>query len=402
MYYPRMIQPCLIESLQFFPVVLLTGARQVGKSTIALELMDNYVTLDDINIYSSLRTDPQGFIKSLKKPTAIDEVQKEPTVLGAIKLDVDAGRINGQYLLTGSANVMGQQEVTDTLAGRIALLELLPLSCKEIASKNEHILDLFFGDVENYSFDPVQEEQVVSQVVKGGYPEIQKIASVRGRYQWFSSYIRTYIERDVRDLGELKNLDKFIRMYGMLASRSGNLLNKLDIARDAGINVKTLENYLELLKLVYQLVILQPYSINIDRRLTKAGKLFFTDSGVLSHLLGVAAAEDFLASPYRGSIFETFIFAELFKAARYSETPTGLFFFQTAGKREIDFIIERGGRIAAVEVKYSRTVQKNDFNAIMFLQSRLKSFQAGYVLYMGDRILPFGKGLYALPVSVLF
>lgn len=401
MYYARTIKTQIVEALNHFPVVLLTGARQVGKSTLALDLMENYVTLDDINIYSSLQADPSAFIKSLTKPVAIDEIQKVPELLGAIKLNVDRNRVNGSYLLTGSANIMAYKKVVDTLAGRIALLELLPLSCRELNGREENLLDLLFERQVDQLTPEENKVNTFNRVLSGGYPEIHKIDSLRGRYQWFSSYISTYIERDIRDIGELRNLDKFIRMYKMLSSRSGNLLNKSEISRDAGINQKTVENYLELLKLIYQVVVLKPYSVNVDKQITKTGKLFFTDSGILCHLLGISMDEDFTNSPYKGGIFETFVFSELYKAVTYSERPTELYFFRNVENREIDFIVERGNGIIAIEVKLSQTVRKEDFKQIHYLRGKVNNFRGGYLFYSGDKILPFGDDLYALPVSCL-
>lgn len=403
MLYPRIVSPQLSDAMKHFPVVLLTGARQVGKSTLALTMQDNYITLDDIAAYASARTDPHLFINSLKKPIVIDEIQKVPELLNAIKFDVDRKRVNGSYLLTGSANILAYKDIADTLAGRIAIFELLPLSCKEIAAKSENVIDILFdGSLKDVSLPPLDTEQIINQIINGGYPEVQKIDTPRGRYLWFSSYIRTYIERDVRDIGELRNLDKFIRMYNMLKSRSGNMLNKSDIARDAGIDAKTLDNYLGLLELVYQVYMLRPYSRNINKRFAKTGKLFFTDSGILSHLLGISTDEDFMASPYKGNIFETFIFSEILKAVRYSEKLSNIFFYRTFDRKEIDFIAERGKNIVAIEVKFSRTVTKEDFRNIACLKNNAHNLKSGYVLYMGERILPFGKNLFAVPVSVLF
>lgn len=403
MLYPRSVSSMLSYAMKHFPVVLLTGARQVGKSTLALSMMDNYITLDDITAYTSARTDPMLFISNFKKPVVIDEIQKAPELLSAIKLDVDKRRVNGSYLLTGSANILAFKDISDTLAGRLATIELLPLSCKEIALKSENVIDILFSsNFKDFSLPVLDSEVIINQIIKGGYPEIQKIDTAMGRYLWFSSYIRTYIERDVRDIGDLRNLDGFIKMYNLLAPRSANMLNKSDIARDAGIEIKTLDNYLNLLKMVYQIYILMPYSRNISKRFIKTGKLFFADSGILTHLLGISTKKDFMESPNKGSIFETFVFSEIMKAARYSDKPTNIFFYRTFDRKEIDFIIERGKNIVAIEVKFSKTVTQDDFRYISALDKSIGNLKAGYVLYMGEGILPFGKKLFALPASVFF
>ncbi len=402
MIYQRTLKPQLEEAMKHFPVVLLTGARQVGKSTLAQQQLDNYITLDDINIYSAMQADAQTFIETLKKPIAIDEIQKLPELLLPIKLTVDRNRKNGSFLLTGSANIMACKQVTDTLAGRIALLELMPLSCREIAGSSINLLDsLFNADLASFTNKVHSADQIITKVISGGYPEIQRIDSARGRYQWFSAYIQTYIQRDVRDLSDLRQVEKFLKMYRLLASRSGNLLNKADVARDAAINIKTFDNYFELLKLVYQVGLLPAYSTNIDKRLIKASKLFFTDSGLLAHLLNTNSEKEFYASPYRGGLFETFIYGELLKAVKYDEKGSRLYYLRTADNQEVDFIIERGSDIVALEVKMAGTVHKADFKHLKMLQTKVDTMRAGYIIYLGDRVLPFGGGLYALPAGCL-
>ncbi|MCL4428730.1 MAG: ATP-binding protein [Deltaproteobacteria bacterium] len=408
MFFNRIILSHLEEALKYFPIVLLTGARQVGKSTLSAKIIENYITFDDINIYVSATTDPVAFVENLKKPVVLDEIQKIPQIFETIKYDVDKNRVNGSYLLTGSANVIGFKKTTDTLAGRIALLELYPLSMKELSDKNENIIDILFDDIyldyKNDKFNDLKYKynEIINQVILGGYPEIRNINSLKGRHIWFSSYISTYIERDVRDIGELRNLDKFIKMFNILSSRSANILNKTDLSKDTGIDNKTLDNYLKLLEAVYQIYFLNPYSANINKRFVKSQKLFFTDSGVLSHLLGVSKVEDFKDSPYKGIIFETFIFSELLKSVKYSMQNTKLFFYRTTDKKEIDFIIERNQKIIAAEVKLSQTITLSDFKHIIDLKKSSKNFKAGFIFYSGENVLSFGIDLFALPVKILF
>ncbi|HDQ05001.1 MAG TPA: ATP-binding protein [Deltaproteobacteria bacterium] len=403
MKYSRIIKAQILNALKYFPVVLLTGARQVGKSTLALDLLDTYMTFDDITVYASARSDPKTFVNSLRKPVVIDEVQKMPEILNAIKMDVDRKRINGSYLLTGSSNIMAYKGIADTLAGRIAVIELLPLSCKEIAFKDDNILDkLFSKNIAKIKLSDINKDDIIMRIVNGGYPEVQKIDNPRGRYLWFGSYISTYIERDIRDIGELRHMDKFIRMFNMLASRSSHVLIKTDIARDAGIDNKTLDNYLKLLEMTYQIFLLKPYSRNINKRFVKSNKIFFTDSGVVSYLLGISSPQQLMSSPYKGALLETFVFAELLKAVKYAEHPARIFFYRTSDRKEIDFIIEKDGTIIAAEVKLSQTVTKSDFKHVIDLGKSAGNLHAGYVFYMGEHILPFGENLYALPVNILF
>ena len=260
-----------------------------------------------------------------------------PEILTAIKMDVDKKRVNGSYLLTGSSNIMAYKNIADTLAGRIAVLELMPLSCKELSSKDDNILDaLFSKKITEFSLPDIKNDNMIMQIINGGYPEIQKIDDPKGSYLWFGSYISTYIERDIRDIGELRHMDKFIRMFNMLASRSSQVLIKSDIARDAAIDSKTLDNYLKFLELTYQIFLLKPYSRNINKRFVKSHKLFFTDSGIVSYLLGISSSQQLISSHYKGAVFETFVFAELLKAVKYAGQPAELFFYRTFDRKERD------------------------------------------------------------------
>ncbi len=403
MKYPRILKAHIKNALNYFPVVLLTGARQVGKSTLALDIFDTYMTFDDITIFASARSDPKTFIAGLKKPVVIDEVQKMPEILNTIKMDIDKKRTNGSYLLTGSANIMAYKNIADTLAGRIAVLELLPLSCREIASRDDNVInDLLSQRITEAALPDIDNDSMLSHIINGGYPEIQKIDDARGRYLWFGSYISTYIERDIRDIGALRHMDKFIRMFNMLASRSSQVLIKSDISRDASIDSKTLDNYLNLLELTYQISLLKPYSKNINKRFVKSSKLFFTDSGIVSYLLGISDPRQLMSSPYKGAVLETFVFAELLKAVKYSDKPAELFFYRTFDKKEIDFVLEKGDSLVAIEAKFSRTVTKSDFRHIIDLKNSTDNFTAGHVIYMGEHILPFGENLFALPVRIFF
>lgn len=403
MIYPRIIKPFIQDAFNYFPVILLTGARQVGKSTLALALRDNYLTLDDITVYSSAKEDPVSFISSLKKPVVIDEVQKLPELLPAIKQKVDQNRQNGDFLLTGSANVLALKNITDTLAGRMAIFELLPLSRKEVMKSDENVVDLIFGgNLSEKNLANIEEDEIIQQVINGGYPEITKIDSQRSRYIWFSSYISTYIERDIRDIGELRHLDKFIRVYNILASRSAQILHRSDLAKDADLDHKTVNNYLKLLELIYQIRLLRPYSANINKRFIKSEKVFFTDSGIVSFLLGIATREHFFQSPYKGIIFETFVLAELLKGIQYSLTPTRIFYYRTQDRSEIDFIIERERGIIAIEVKCTKSVVKRDFKHIIDLKKSTGNLTCGIILYLGETILPFGEDLLAVPIRLFW
>lgn len=235
--------------LMHFPSLLITGARQVGKSTLALQLgIENYVTLDDIATYQSAKADPKGFILSLTKPVIIDEIQRVPELFVAIKEQIDLDRRAGQFVLTGSSSLQGFRDLSDSLAGRIGIVDLYGFNLSEIYATNFNVLDHLFSDTHFSSLE--HSIDIPSHLIKGGFPEVQTITHAKTRMLWFSSYIRTYIERDLHDVGNIRNLDSFMRLYLLLALRSANLLNKSELAKESSIDTKTLDNYLSILKIL--------------------------------------------------------------------------------------------------------------------------------------------------------
>ena len=206
MYIKRAISDEIKEYMKSFPVLLISGARQVGKSTLALNLdIPNYITLDDINIYESARNDPKDFIEHCNKPIVIDEIQRVPILLLAIKEFVDKDRTNGQFILTGSANLKGFKDISDSLAGRIGIVELYPLSQKELSHSDENLIDILSGDISHLALKKYDNDGLSEKIINGGYPEIMKISSEKSKYLWFSSYIRTYIESDAKEIGNIRN-----------------------------------------------------------------------------------------------------------------------------------------------------------------------------------------------------
>ncbi len=401
MYIKRALEADIKKALACFPAILITGARQVGKSTLALQLPNiNYITLDDTTSYSFAKDDPHGFIASLSRPVVIDEIQKIPELLTPIKKEIDTNRQNGQFVLTGSANIIAFGNISETLAGRIVIFDLYPFTQKELARKDENFIKMLFDNLNTIDRNDVDLPSVKSSILKGGYPELQHIDDPRMRYMWLSSYIRTYIERDVRDIGALRNLDGFILMYNMLATRSASILNKTDLASKSRIDMKTLNNYLSLLEQVYQLKMLQPFSRNIGKRLIKNPKAYLCDSGVLCHLLQVRSVEELDASPFKGSILETFIFNELYRHLAYCGENIRMSYLRTKDRKEIDFILEKGEETIAIEVKYSQSVTHKEFRHIDTVDSHGDII--GIILYLGNEKVVLNKKRIALPINSLF
>jgi len=398
--YKRHFDSLVSEALKVSPIVLLSGARQVGKSTLATKKVKNYKLFDDVALRDSVLSDAKLFLSTLKKPVCLDEIQKVPTLLEPIKMDVDNNRINGSYLLTGSASILDMKSIGDTLAGRIIELTLYPLSSYEINSKEENIIDkLFAKDV--LHVEKLDYEKKVKTIVDGGYPEYLKIENEKMKSYWFSSYISTYIERDVRDIANIRNLDAFIRLFNLLAPRSANIVKTSELANTSSLNIESVKNYLKTLELVYQIKFLKPYSSNISKRFIKSKKLFFLDSGLLSHLFGVYNIDDFNSSKQKGQIVETYVYAELLKHIGFFNKHCEIYHYRTNDQKEIDFILKLADKLIAIEVKASKSISKSDFKHIVDFKSKEDDFHLGLVFYLGEEVLPFGDGLYALPVSFL-
>ena len=401
-YLKRAIRKELDEYLKYFPVLLISGARQVGKSTLALHLgIENYITLDDINIYEMAKNDPKGFIESLDKPVIIDEAQRLPQLMITIKEHIDKKRINGEFVLTGSASLQGFKDISDSLAGRIGIVKLYPLSLKEKSQKEENIIDIFSSSLDSYILKKYKSD-IAQHLLDGGYPEMLKIDSQKAKYLWFSSYIRTYIESDARELTNIRNLDKFIKMYRLCMIRSGNMFNKNELQKEAGLDNRTFDSYFAVMEHTYQLQKLQPFFKNQLKRLIKTPKIYATDTGVLTHLLQINSKEELEKSHYRGDIIETFIYDELLKANSSALKKVGLFYYRTSDKKEIDFILDYGEKIIAIEIKTSKSISKSDFKHIYHLQKEIPdSFDKGIVLYGGDSFLRLDEKMYAVPFGFL-
>lgn len=406
--YTRSAEALLNEALKIAPCVLLTGARQVGKSTLSLTLDYEYRVFDDLAQREAVLTDPLGYVAGLPKPIVLDEIQKAPNALEAIKLDIDKDRVNGHFLLTGSANVLDMKATKDTLAGRIVEVSMWPLSQKELNHKpSDNLINTLFKKGINGLTVPnsISYEALLTAMVLGGYPEVHKIDSELGRSLWFNSYISTYVERDIRDVGELRDITAFIRFFNVLAPRSGGLLNKSSLANDVGLSEATANNYLSMLDMIYQISLLPAFNSNISKRFIKAPKFYLTDSGVLCHLLGIQSAQELHDSNYKGSVVETFVYSELLKHLSYASLKADIYHYRTNDQKEIDFIIERNDQLLAIEVKSGKSVSKEAFKHIADLQSKTTKKVLGIVFYAGEHLLSFsedGQQRYAVPMNVFF
>jgi len=399
--FKRASQPLIDIALNISPAVLIAGARQIGKSTLVSQMNREYIVMDDITQLAAATHDPQGYTERLTKPITIDEIQKIPQLLSPIKLFIDKQRRNGDFLLTGSANVLDLNKSEESLAGRLIELTMYPFSAKEKNQdiKTNSVDQLFTKKILDLKINKKHHNLVSKFVLEGGYPVAFMLSTAKERFLWFNSYISTYIERDIRSIGELRDLDNFIRFFNVIAPRTGTLLNKANISNDTKLTAPTVDNYISLLEKVYQIHLLKPYQENIGKTFTKSPKVYLTDSGIASHILGVREEKDLTQSKYRGTLYETFVFTEVLKHINYSQHIMQLFYYRTQDKKEIDFIIKKQDEILAIEVKSTSSVNIKDFKHIIDFQSRSQYKITGIVFYNGDKIVAFADNLFAIPIA---
>jgi predicted AAA+ superfamily ATPase len=414
--YFRHIKVGLDAALDDTPVVVIVGPRQAGKSTLASLVAEErgarYVTLDDDGPREAANEDPIGFVEGSALPLCIDEFQKAPALLPAIKARVDRARADrkhpaGMFILTGSANVWATHRISESLVGRAERVPLWPLSLGELHGRREAFIDdLFAGRLPQLADAPIGRPAIAEALTVGGYPEAIARAEPRRRGRWFEEYVAMTLERDVRDLTRnAQQLDELPTLLHLAAARISGLLSPTGVARDAGMSRPTVQRYLTLLEQLFLLIRARAWSRNIGQRLIKAPKVWIPDTGLACHLLDYDRArfeEDETA--LAGSLFENFVAMELVKQAAWAETNVRIHHLRTAGGREVDIVLERGdGSVCGIEVKLGATVRSRDFDALRHLQSKLgKRFKAGAVVHTGSETLRFGPGLWALPVSALW
>lgn len=414
--FKRHIKVRLDAALDDTPVVIVVGPRQAGKSTLASLVANErgarYVTLDDDGPREAANEDPTGFVEGATLPLCVDEFQKVPALLPAIKARVDRARAGGKrpagmFMLTGSANVWATLRISESLVGRAERVPLWPLSQGELLGRRETFIDdLFAGRVAQVANAPVGRSAISETLTTGGYPEALARREPRRRGRWFEEYVAMTLERDVRDLTRnAQQLDELPTLLRLAAARISGLLSPTGIARDAGMSRPTVQRYLALLEQLFLLIRARAWSRNIGQRLIKAPKVWIPDTGLACHLLDYGQTrfeEDETA--LAGALFENFVAMELVKQAAWAQANIRIHHLRTAGGREVDILIERGdGSVCGIEVKLGATARSRDFGALRHLQSKLgKRFKVGAVVHTGSETLRFGPGLWALPVSALW
>jgi predicted AAA+ superfamily ATPase len=457
-FYERRLASRVRAALSDTPVVLLNGARQTGKTTLALSLgkpdpgepgksgqdqpgrVRSY-SFDDVATRAAARDDAAGFLAGLDAGASdtgaanasgpivsdtlivLDEVQHAPELFPALKMWVDESRMRGdhlrggrtrRFLLTGSANVLLLPKVSESLAGRMEILTLWPLAQAEIEGASGGFVDALFGPG-LFQQGPVQQPftpgtpqvmggDVFARVLRGGFPEALQRASAARRRAWFDSYLQALLQRDVRELSNIDGLSALPRLLQFLATRSAGLLNLSDVSRATTLPYATLHRYMSLLEATFLVHLLPAWSSHLGTRLVKAPKLMLLDTGLSANLMGVDGVRLQNDAHLRGALLENFIAVELLKLAGWSETAPRCFHFRTQSGYEVDFVLETAdGRLAGVETKAAATVDADDFKGLRHLAEVAgENFVRGVVLYGGEKVIPFGDRLFAVPHAVLW
>ena len=367
MYIKRDAQKIIQKLIRQYPAVVLTGPRQSGKSTLAKHLLPGaaYASLEDLDEREFARSDPRGFLKRFANGGIIDEIQKLPELVSYLQSFLDNKKKQAPIILTGSAQLTLLANVSQTLAGRTAIIELLPLAYQEL--KKSQVV-------------PKSLEQLL---VKGFYPRLYK--EKINQSDWYQDYVKTYIERDIRDLLKIHNLGVFQRFLKMCAGRAGQVLNLSSLANDCGISHSTAFAWFNILEATYIIFRLEPHYKNFSKRLIKSPKLFFYDTGLLCFLLDVKSAAELETFQFRGAIMENWAATELIKARFNAHKPKNCYFWRDNKGNEIDFIIEHGQKLIPVEIKSGLTIAADFFKNIFYWSKLAGNLSGkGYLIYGGE------------------
>ncbi len=409
---PRHATARLRELLGTFPVVGLTGARQVGKTTLARMLLDEtagtYRTLDAVLARTQAQSDPEGFVQA-DDLAVIDEVQLAPDLLRAIKLTVDRDRRPGRFLITGSANLLRMRTVTETLAGRSAWYELGPLTWSEIERRPiPGTIDAAFAAASADAYVRTTEQAGPSaaagarrRAIEGGMPPTLGL-SARTRRDWYDGYRQTFLERDLRQLATIENLPEFSRLLSLSLLRTGGVLNKHELAADAALKDPTARRYLNILEVACQLHELPPFLPNIGKRLVKSSKLYAGDVGMAAYVANIASWDDAVSMGREGALLETWVVDELRTIDGLSDSRSSMMYLRRSHGPEVDIVFERGTRVVAIEIKASATVSARDLAGLRTLRDDLgERFRLGILACLGEAPEVVDRSLCVVPIASL-
>jgi predicted AAA+ superfamily ATPase len=401
MYFNRKISDFILTASETFPVVLITGPRQVGKSTVLEKIKEpqrTLVTLDDPQIRSLAQTDPALFLQTYEPPVLIDEVQYAPQLFPHIKMIVDKRKEKGLFWLTGSQPFQLMEKVSESLAGRVGILEMQGLSQAE---KNQTEGLPFLPDkLKPNSRKPYNVNYIYNLILKGSFPELYATSKLN-RNIFYASYLKTYIERDIRELTNVQDERIFLTFLKVVAARTGQLLNYADIAKDVGITENTVKAWISLLLTSGLVFLLQPYHNNLTNRAVKTPKLHFMDTGLCAYLCGWTTAETLSVGAMSGAIFESYVVSEIIKSYIHNCEQAQFYFYRDKEKQEIDLIIERDNVFYPLEIKRTAAPKEEDVKTFRLLQKKGVSAGKGAIICLYENLLPLNRETVIVPVGYL-
>ena len=405
MPFPRHMNAPLHTALTDTPAVLIHGARQTGKTTLAKMACPDrtYFTLDDASLLSAAKTDPIGFVRELPEEVILDEIQRAPELFPAIKASIDANRRPGRFLLTGSANLMLLPSLTESLAGRMEVIRLHPLTQAEIHNAPGQFLHQLLSG--NFSSQPVQPigRQLAVMLAGGGYPEpVQRQTQARQR-QWHRQYVQAILQRDIQDVATIRDHGAVEKLLQLLAIRTGQLLNVAEVATGFQLTRPTASAYIDVLRRLFLVDLLPAWHNNPGNRLIKAPKIHITDTGLAVALTQPGSPDDPAYRARQGHLLESFVVQEIQRLAGWTDPELEFFHYRDKDQVEVDLVVTRGSQTWGIEVKSAATIFPKDFHGLKRLAEQAKpDFQLGIVLYDGERILPFGPRMWAVPLAHLW
>lgn len=410
----KRIQTGTLENyLKRFPIVAVVGARQTGKTTLVRNLLKSkrkYLTFDDTTNILLAEQYPESFLNQDVSLT-IDEIQKAPSLFSAMKKIVDHKRVNGRFLITGSANITMLPKISETLAGRIVFIEMSPLTISEALKKDlSHPVlgDILKAQTAKKCWDALNDIKpskftIENYIVKGGLPPAYLERNNEARHGWFKGYVRTYLERDIRDLSRIQKLYEYQKYLSLLAFRSAQIFNKAEVARDCGVPYTTAGHFFDLLLATFQIFLVEPYYRNIGKRLIKSPKIMWNDTGLSMHLQGLNSWEDACRLGRDSFLVENKIAIEFKTYLSIYEPLAKLFYWRSSGGAEIDFVIERGEQLIPIEVKWRNAVRLKDVTGMqVFLEDLKNEARWGIVVYRGKQLLKIKENIFLVPYEYLF
>lgn len=409
-YKTRLIQGRIDQLLKVFPIVAVTGPRQAGKSTLLKHYITpqwQYFTLDDRDLLFRIQSDPMLFVRSLSSSVVIDEAQKAPDLFHAIKYIVDSG-FQHKIILSGSANFLLMKEITESLAGRVGFIELLPFSLAEsLMQPSGELLPAMLtlssiSKLREYfqerTINNLGSDKILDFILSGGFPKTDEIDAT-ARTDWMSAYISTYLERDLRELAKIGDLRAFQHFYTLLAHQPSAIINFSSIASDTGLTVNTLKKYMSILEMSYQYRLLPGFVARKRQQLSKSPKIYALDTGLINHIIRYMTLDQMQYSAHWGGILETWVFSELWKTANTLSVKPNFYYWRTHNGAEVDFILEHGDRLVPIEVKSSSRLSLQDLRSMnLFISSQSNhDIPFGIILYRGTEVYPITANILAIP-----